>query len=699
MTIDTTYLDSGADKIKLARPAILAMAQEINLISGSGGASRIGYSPAGTDAVATNIQTAMRRTTHLFDYLTVAQQNDAIARTGLLNLTVPITKACNDALLSGSKLIIPAGRYIFDGITRTDTLFDLEIEGDAANWPVFEASQTAIEAGTLRMFRFEPSASFDITGFSLAATVKPNQRSITLDTVAGLEVGMFFQISSSELWYHDPRGEDTKGELHVIDAINSTTKVIHFEDHTRDTYNTATHTITLRAFRQNRLSISNIHVKLPASATGKNSVGFQVSQIMQPQFSNVKIEGATSWGCMVLKCWKARFNNIHAHGPSVIGANGYGIQDHGSVGTIVNGLYSYGCRRSIDFHGLSGTNGCVSRDWQVTNFVINGGGGYWPDTAVENESYGLGMHGPTENGTFRNGIISDVSFGVNVRSRSITIDNVTFKGTMLACVSASYGTGLTVRNCTVDSHDYPNKLASFADAFAGSGIQDFIRFGVNSGEPDSAWVYSLPVVVENNTCKGLRNSFFRWMTDLAVVENMRVSGNTIQAAPGSAGTFTGYFPDSAAIDVYISKSYLEDLQVNLVGGGTYVPADSQILMGYRALVADRAISTGPKTYTVRINDGDVAMLRNVVYPGGRIVAAVSADSAGSGLFKLTPASATITNIATSLPATWVASATGETLTGTTGVDGNVTMGLTSSGDLWVENRGGSSRTFRFTVLG
>lgn len=30
MTIDTTYLDSGADKIKLARPAILAMAQEIN---------------------------------------------------------------------------------------------------------------------------------------------------------------------------------------------------------------------------------------------------------------------------------------------------------------------------------------------------------------------------------------------------------------------------------------------------------------------------------------------------------------------------------------------------------------------------------------------------------------------------------------------------------------------------------------------
>lgn len=38
MTIDTTYLDSGADKIKLARPAIFAIAQKLNAIEGMDGA-------------------------------------------------------------------------------------------------------------------------------------------------------------------------------------------------------------------------------------------------------------------------------------------------------------------------------------------------------------------------------------------------------------------------------------------------------------------------------------------------------------------------------------------------------------------------------------------------------------------------------------------------------------------------------------
>lgn len=619
-------------------------------------------------------------------------------RAGEADSTAIITAAINAAIAAVVRLYVPSGTYVFNGYSRTTSLFDLEIVGDASNRPVFQPTQAAVDAGTVRLFRFEPDATLDVTGFALAATVKPNQRSIVLDTVAGLEVGMLFQISSSEFWYHDPRGEDTKGELHLIESIDAGTKTVRFTDHTRDTYNPGTHTITLRAFRANRFVVKNLHIKMPKPAGATTTIGFQVSQCLEPIFENVKVEGMTAWGALIMKCWKARFANYHAHGLGRANENGYGIQDKGGVGTIVDGLHAWGCRRAVDFHGLSGTNGCVSRDWQVTNFVVNGGGAHYPDTDVSNESYGLGMHGPTENGTFHHGIISDCLFGINVRSRSITIDGVVFKGTMLAAVSASFGTGLTVRNCTVDRHDYPGKLASFADAVAGSGIADFIRFGVSTGSPEAAWTYDLPTVVEHNTCKGLNESFFRWMSDVNA-ENLRVSGNTIQATPGAAGTFTGYKAASAAVDVYISKSYIEDLQVNLVGGGTYLPYGSTILLGYRAGVADRAISTGPKSYTVRINDDDVAVLRNVVAPGGRIVAGVGADSAGSGLFKLTPANATITNIGTSLPASWVASATGEALTGTTGTDGNVTMGLTASGDLYVENRVGSNRVFRFTILG
>lgn len=164
------------------------------VLAAMAGAAMVGYMPSGMAAVATDAQTVMRRSVHLFDYLTVEQQIVAVTRLGTLNLTVPITQAINDVLLTGAKLTVPAGRYIFDGITRTNTLFNIEIEGDAANWPVFEASQAAVDAGTVRLFRFEPDATLDVRGFALAAPVKANQRKVTLDTVAGLEVGMGFRF-------------------------------------------------------------------------------------------------------------------------------------------------------------------------------------------------------------------------------------------------------------------------------------------------------------------------------------------------------------------------------------------------------------------------------------------------------------------------------------------------------------------------
>lgn len=69
MTIDTTYLDSGADKVKPARPAILAMAQEINAIGASGGASRVGYLPSGTGAVTTDVQSKLRESVSILDFV------------------------------------------------------------------------------------------------------------------------------------------------------------------------------------------------------------------------------------------------------------------------------------------------------------------------------------------------------------------------------------------------------------------------------------------------------------------------------------------------------------------------------------------------------------------------------------------------------------------------------------------------------
>lgn len=58
MTIDTTHLDAGTDKVKLARPAILAAAQKINEIATVDGAALVGYETV--DNVAHTVESRLR---------------------------------------------------------------------------------------------------------------------------------------------------------------------------------------------------------------------------------------------------------------------------------------------------------------------------------------------------------------------------------------------------------------------------------------------------------------------------------------------------------------------------------------------------------------------------------------------------------------------------------------------------------------
>ena len=77
------------------------------------GASLIGYMQAGTGAVARSIQSKLRESVSVFDFMTAAEIADVIACTGLLDVGSACDKARDHVLTLGKKgkLLFPAGLY------------------------------------------------------------------------------------------------------------------------------------------------------------------------------------------------------------------------------------------------------------------------------------------------------------------------------------------------------------------------------------------------------------------------------------------------------------------------------------------------------------------------------------------------------------------------------------------------------------
>lgn len=107
MTIDTTYLDSGADKVKPARAAILAMAQHVNLFEGGGGAALVGIGNGRTqDDKNLERKSALDFAGIVGDFST--------------DCTAGIVAADAWCAAAGRALAFPRGVYrCVDGITRT----------------------------------------------------------------------------------------------------------------------------------------------------------------------------------------------------------------------------------------------------------------------------------------------------------------------------------------------------------------------------------------------------------------------------------------------------------------------------------------------------------------------------------------------------------------------------------------------------
>lgn len=620
---------------------------------------------------------------------------------GVTDDSAAIQSAIEYASANNNKLYVPSGTYLLGTGILIDEAFDICIEGDAAVRPRFVGTQALADAGG-RLFSFLPEPT--VTGLVLTSNIKPNERTITLSSATALSAGMVIHWSSNVLWPYENGGSYYKGDVHEILKVSGSTVTLC--DSTRDTYNT-TQNILMSAWTPSKLSLKNLEFEMPlptGSISPQPSTGcVNIYRTIDAIIENCQATGATFFGFRNNWCINTRYKDIQTKYLRGI-VNGYGISDRSSVGTRVNGLYSYACRRAYDAHSNDGqAESAPNRDAIVERFEIYGGGDLYPDQPLTTayRSSGIGMHGPSEGIRIQNGYVRDLADSMKVRGKSTAIQNVNFINQLgYSCVEATYGTGLVVQNCIADWDNYPNKLASLSDAVAGSGVVTFVDFG--GGDETAAWDFSLPVVITNNTILGGTSSFIG-INNMPTVKYLDVNNNIIQAAPGDGNYYyLVSVPDEQASLIWKS-SFIGNIVTCL--NGDYQMNGPNVNFGNTGSGADlvTGVLVDNRSYTVFMQDDSVHMLRfdmeGYDSTGGlqRPVFMVSGDAIGTGMVQIYKESTTFTQLVGSNP-TWVGYADGEALTGTTGTDGNLTFGLMNDGRLYIENRTGLERSLRVSFI-
>jgi hypothetical protein len=266
------------------------------------------------------------------------------------------------------------------------------------------------------------------------------------------------------------------------------------------------------------------------------------------------------------------------------------------------------------------------------------------------------------------------------------------------CVSLHEGGGgLIVDGCVYDSFNYPNKYADLANIESGSGCTTFLSLGLTSGGIAANCVYDLPIVVSNNVCKGLSSSFFIVNQNTLTAKNLQIRNNHIEGLPGAAGTFTTYSAAVASTD--LTDSVFESNSVALVNG-SHVEWSTNLVIAYKDSLLAAPFPVLFKVdgvYYARIPVDNVVLIPKVAKAGQRLAVLMHADAAGFGFFRIVPENAAVTTIGATLAANIKGTATGSSLTGTTGTSGDITFGLMNTGDLYIENRSAAAYTFRLSI--
>lgn len=605
-------------------------------------------------------------------YMSLAQVG--VLKDSGVNETAGIISAINYHAEKGITLYADAGEYIFDGISRTgkENINIVGINGRA----VFKS--TAVNQ---RTFRFQ--CNNEEVSVTLDSDISAGQNSITVTDSAALQVGMMIRITSNVLWPYDARSVYYRGETHLIERIEGS--VIYFTDYTRDNY-TLAQIDSITAWMPAKLKLENLEVD---HSDFRGTSCYQITGYYEPIFRNLKSIKAKTAGLWMLRCWHPRAYDIHSEyiGDGI--ETGYGAQDRSCVGLRIDGFYTVGCRRSFDAETESGSNSSPSRDYLVTNFVVRGGGDYFPETAET--SYGIGNHGPSENGRFISGKIYDCKVGVNHRGSKLELNDIEVYGQCDTVIDGTFGSGYTIDNVRYYPTEYPIAVQDMSALTLSYLPECFVRFG-RSSTTDADFNFDLPINISNCSAVGVRDAFIYSENATQKLGNLNVVDNSISIATDASLTDFFFVRHVSTL----SRSNFDSNKVE-AGDRDWIFCNNDV--GVRDGIDDRYGVMIDGAWTFRIQDDDFIRIPSIAtYTGARPIIGLSSDAIGREIFEIRPENATKVTQSASSWASLVATATPTSINGTFGVDGEYTVGLTSKNEIYLENRGGAERGFRLSLV-
>jgi len=593
------------------------------------------------------------------------------------NETAGITAAIDYHLNNGIRLFAQFGEYLFDGIARISTN-DVNITGIGVGngYAIFKSTDTG-----QRTLRFE--SVVDTQSLTLASNASVGESSITVTDASGISEGMLLRISSNVLWPYDNRGVYYRGELHLVESVDA--NVIKFVDTVRDNY-TVAQIDNISAWTPSKLVLQNIAID---QSGGRGPLCIQTRGYIRPQFKNIVTSGSTAAGIWSLQSWETRAEDIYANfiGDGV--ASGYGMQDRGGVGCVIKGLYTVGCRRSFDAESETGSNSALARDYKVIGFTVRGGGAYFPDT--EEASYGIGNHGPSQNGLFANGKIYDCKLGINHRGSNLALNNIDIYGKCDFPVDGSFGSGFNIDNVNYYPSEYPLVNGDMSALTLDNLPIAFVRFG-RSSTTDADFNFDMPVKINNCTAVGIKEAFIYSENITQKLGNIISGNNHIQPSDDSSLAEFSVVRHSSTF----SRSSFANNHVELSGR---VWQFCNGLIGENDGIDNKYAVKIDGEYVARIADDDYVIMGIIGhYIGARPIIGLSTDAGGKEIFEIRPSNALTTTESQSTMALLDTTATAESINGTFGVDGRYTIGLSPDNYIYLENRGGSDRNFRMNLI-